>query len=183
LIELRAGISVPDPYDVRRRADLVLELDGKPIPNFEATAVHGDSHARIRNIPQLGLEACAVVEDDDSLRRSTANVGASIVHVLSQVAQEDVDLIGQFFGRIREEFDRLAVPLTINLLTGKRVVKLDHSNTVSIDNDVYAYREFCQIVCALAKHLGATVEDTEMRLFSQGRGKRKGYVAEPCEGE
>ena len=60
---------------------------------------------------------------------------------------------------------------SINLLTGKRVVKLDHSNTVSIDNDVYAYREFCQIVCAMAKHLGATVEDTEMRLFSQGRGK------------
>jgi hypothetical protein len=66
---------------------------------------------------------------------------------------------------------------SINLLIGIELVRLvplhDKSNgyRVSKANDLSIYKSFCEAVHELAHLLGATVEEIEMRMFSEGNGK------------
>lgn len=66
---------------------------------------------------------------------------------------------------------------SINLLVGAKVVKLTRNSTppgsyrVSKSNDSSVYVGFYETVQALSAELNASVEETEMRLFSEGRGK------------
>ncbi|MGY4432439.1 hypothetical protein ACVWWO_004916 [Bradyrhizobium sp. F1.13.1] len=66
---------------------------------------------------------------------------------------------------------------SINLLVGANVVKLTKNSTppgsyrVSKSNDSSVYVRFYETVQALSAKLNVSVEETEMRLFSEGRGK------------
>lgn len=66
---------------------------------------------------------------------------------------------------------------SINLLVGAKVVKLTKNSTppesyrVSKSNDSSVYVGFHETVQALSAKLNVSVEETEMRLFSEGRGK------------
>jgi hypothetical protein len=66
---------------------------------------------------------------------------------------------------------------SINLLVGKSIVTLVKNSSpvgsyrVSPLNDCGVYERFCEIVTSLAVRLGITTQETEKRLFSEGRGK------------
>jgi 8-oxoguanine DNA glycosylase-like protein len=66
---------------------------------------------------------------------------------------------------------------SINLLMGLQLVRLTplHNKSngyrVSKDNDMSVYNNFCKAVHELAHLLGTTVEEIEMRMFSEGNGK------------
>jgi len=65
---------------------------------------------------------------------------------------------------------------SINLLTGKPIVRLVKTETgyrVAPENDAVAYREFCGSVRELALLVNESVENTELRLFSEGGGGEK----------
>jgi hypothetical protein len=73
---------------------------------------------------------------------------------------------------------------SINLLTGTQLVQLvpirdkSKSYRVSKANDLSAYKRFCEAVHELAHLLGGTVEEIEMRMFSEGnrKGDWRNYV-------
>lgn len=66
---------------------------------------------------------------------------------------------------------------SVNLLTGKEVVRMARNYgptktyRVAKENDASVYQEFCRLVAELAKVLNCSIEETELRLFSEGRGK------------
>lgn len=66
---------------------------------------------------------------------------------------------------------------SVNLLTGKTVVVLVKTSAkptgyrVSAANGTKVYREFCEVVAALSSRMNISIAETEMRLFSEGRGK------------
>lgn len=60
---------------------------------------------------------------------------------------------------------------SINLLTGTQIVSVRGTGRaawVLPTNDVATYLDFCNAVVALAAKIGASVEETEMRMFSEG---------------
>lgn len=60
---------------------------------------------------------------------------------------------------------------SINLLTGTQLVSVrgsGRSGWVLPSNGVGVYEAFCTAVIALATEIGASIEETEIRLFSQG---------------
>ena len=60
---------------------------------------------------------------------------------------------------------------SINLLTGAKIVSIrgtGRTGWVVPTNDVAVYETFCSAVVALAAEISASVEETEMRLFSEG---------------
>lgn len=66
---------------------------------------------------------------------------------------------------------------SVNLLAEKEIVRLarNHGPTMSYrvakENDVAVYKEFCRVVVELARVLNCSIDEAELRLFSEGRGK------------
>lgn len=62
---------------------------------------------------------------------------------------------------------------SVNLISGKKLVKLTNGGHVSDANDASTYIEFCEFIENLSLMGGWSPEETEKRLFSFG-GKKKG---------
>lgn len=75
---------------------------------------------------------------------------------------------------------------SVNLLAGRQIVRLlrvhgtSQTYRVAPDNDAAVYRDFCTAVCELSIRLNLSVEEAEMLLFSEGRGRGawRDYVRE-----
>ena len=63
------------------------------------------------------------------------------------------------------------VAKSINLLTGKHLVKLTANNWVNDKNDSNTYEIFCQHIDNLAQILECSGFEAEKRIFSVGRKK------------
>lgn len=60
---------------------------------------------------------------------------------------------------------------SINLLFGDEVVDLSKAGFVTDKNDAERYEHFCKCIEQLGRHAGWDPEETEVRLFSEGRKK------------